>query len=635
MTQELAHSLRGGSRKWFLGGNSSAALAVGALGVVFGDIGTSPLYALKVAIEASGSTGDISRPVFGILSLITWSLLIVVGLKYVTLIMRADNRGEGGVFALAALILQNNSNNRRLWWCTTCASTVGAALFFGDSLITPAISVLSAVEGLKLVTPELEQFVLPITVALITALFAIERFGTNKVAAFFGPVMLLWFVVLGLLGAREVAANPAVLASIDPRIGFTFLLEHSGVAIAILGATVLAITGGEALYADMGHFGRKAIRLAWLVVVLPSLLLNYYGQGALLLRDAAAIDNPFYRLAPAPILMPLLGLAFLATIIASQAVISGAFSLANQAVQLGYMPRLRVRHTSAHEIGQVYVSKVNIALFVGVVGLVIAFGSSDRLASAYGVSVTGAMTIDTILAAYFMICVLKWNKWLFAPVFIVLLLIDLTFFAANLSKFHEGGWLPIVVAAIAVAVMTIWITGRERLLAARWKNAVPLQPFLAGLDDHPITRVPGTAIFMVPHDGIVPMALTHNLKHNKILHERVILLRVETLNSPHVDDLERVEVTHHAHNFHSAVVKYGFMEDPDLPRMLALMRVREFHFSLMEISFFIGKEKVVSKPGTSWLLGGFILMHRMMLGATDYFRIPPNHAIEIGGHVAI
>ena len=415
----------------------------------------------------------------------------------------------------------------------------------------------------------------------------------------------------------------------------TFLIEHSGIAIAILGATVLAITGGEALYADMGHFGRKAIRLAWLLVVLPSLLLNYYGQGALLMRDPSALDNPFYRLAPAYVLLPMLGLAFLATIIASQAVISGAFSLANQAVQLGYIPRLRVRHTSAHEIGQVYVSKVNIALFVGVVGLAISFGSSDRLASAYGVSVTGAMAIDTLLAAYFMIGILKWSKWLFAPIFGVLLVIDLVFFAANLSKFQEGGWLPVVVASVAVSVMMIWITGRERLLAARWKNAIPLAPFLSSLEQHPITRVPGTAVFMVPHDGIVPMALTHNLKHNKILHERVILLRVDTVNSPHLDDIERLQVTHHGHNFHTAVVRYGFMEDPDLPRVLALMRVREFHFTLMEISFFIGKEKVVCKPATSWLMGGFILMHRMMLGATDYFRIPPNHAIEIGGHVAI
>ncbi len=364
-------------------------------------------------------------------------------------------------------------------------------------------------------------------------------------------------------------------------------------------------------------------------------MLNYFGQGALLIRDASAIDNPFYRLAPEWALVPLLLLAFLATIIASQAVISGAFSLANQAVQLGYIPRLRVRHTSADEIGQVYVSKINILLYVGVVCLVLGFGSSDRLASAYGISVTGAMAIDTLLAAYVMICIRGWSKAVFAPVFAFLLVIDVVFFSANLAKFFEGGWLPIGVAAVAVVVMLAWISGRDRLLAARWNGAIALDGFLQSMSEYPIHRVEGTGIFMVPHDNIVPMALLHNLKHNKVLHERIILLRVEVRDTPFVSDDERMKITHLMHNFHSAVVSYGFMEEPNIPRVLAFMRVREFHFSLMEISFFIGKEKVVAKPGSSQILGLFIMMHRMMLGATDYFKIPPGHAIEIGGHIAI
>ena len=612
-------------------------LMVGALGVVFGDIGTSPLYALKVAVEASATAAgsSLAPAVTGILSLITWALLIVVAFKYVLIIMRADNHGEGGVFALTALVLRKLGKAHRGRWAATIAGTVGAALFFGDSLITPAISVLSAVEGLNVIAPDLKPYIVYIAIALITALFAVERFGTARVGAFFGPVMLVWFAILGLLGAVEILRNPQVLAALNPLAGANFLWTHSGVAVAIIGAVVLAVTGGEALYADMGHFGRQPIQRAWLFIVLPCLLLNYFGQGALLIRDPAALDNPFYRLAPEWALIPLLLLAFLATIIASQAVISGAFSLANQAVQLGYIPRLRVRHTSADEIGQVYVSKINILLYVGVVCLVLGFGSSEKLASAYGISVTGAMAIDTVLAAYVMMAIRGWNKSLFAPIFAFLLLIDLAFFIANLSKFFEGGWLPIGVAVVTVAVMLAWITGRDRLLAARWDGAVRLEGFLQSLAEYPIHRVEGTGIFMVPHDNIVPVALLHNLKHNKVLHERVILLRVEVLDTPFVSDVERVDIKHLEHNFHSVVVRYGFMEEPNLPRVLAFMRVREFHFSLMEISFFIGKEKVVVKPGSSQFLSLFVLMHRMMLGATDYFKIPPGHAIEIGGHIAI
>ena len=612
-------------------------LILGAIGVVFGDIGTSPLYALKVAVEASGGAagGNLEPAVLGILSMITWSLLIVVTLKYVMMIMRADNNGEGGVFALTALVVKHMGPEGRGKWLVIVAGALGAALFFGDSMITPAISVLSAVEGLKIIAPELEHWIIPIALLLISALFAVERFGTGKVGVVFGPVMLIWFVVLALLGGNEVIHNPQVLAALNPWMAVQFLFEHKGVAIAILGAVVLSVTGGEALYADMGHFGRNPIQRAWLYVVFPALLLNYFGQGALLIRDASAMDNPFYRLAPEWALVPLLGLAFLATIIASQAVISGAFSIANQAVNLGYIPRLRVRHTSADEMGQVYVSKINIMLFAGVVLLVLVFRSSEHLASAYGISVTGAMAIDTLLAAYVMMVIRGWSKWLFVPLFAALFLIDIGFLSANLFKFFEGGWLPVVVAAIVLAMMLSWVNGRERLLAARWRNAVRLDEFLMQLNPDTVHRVAGTAIFMVPLHEIVPMALLHNLKHNKVLHERILLMRTQVESVPYIADTDRVVVHELPHNFYTVQVSYGFMEEPNIPRALALLRVREFHFSLLEISFFVGKEKVLARGASSWSLSLFIMMHRMMLGATEYFKIPTDHAVELGGHVEI
>ena len=612
-------------------------LVIGAIGVVFGDIGTSPLYALKVAVEASEGTqaGNLEPAVFGILSLITWALLVVVTLKYVMIIMRADNHGEGGVFALTALVNQHIGGKGAGKWVAIIAGALGAALFLGDSMITPAISVLSAVEGMKIIAPSLDHWVVPISLLLITALFAVERFGTGKVGVVFGPVMVVWFVSLGLLGLSEVMQNPRVFAALNPMVAIAFMWQHQLVAVAILGAVVLSVTGGEALYADMGHFGRQPIQRAWLFLVFPCLLLNYFGQGALLLRDPSALDNPFYRLAPEWALVPLLGLAFMATIIASQAVISGAFSIANQAIQLGYIPRLRVRHTSADEIGQVYVSKVNIALFLGVVVLVLSFRSSESLASAYGISVTGAMAIDTLLAAYVMMVIRGWSKVIFVPLFLALFAIDLMFLGANLFKFFEGGWLPVAVASFALLLMLAWIRGRDRLLAARWRNAVPIADFLERLNTDSVPRVPGTAIFMVPLDEIAPMALMHNLKHNKVLHERVLLMRTQVESVPHISDEERVEVRHLPHNFHSVIVRYGFMEEPNIPRALALLRAREFHFSLLEISFFVGKEKVVARGASSWSLGLFILMHRMMMGATEYFKIPSDHAVELGGHVEI
>jgi KUP system potassium uptake protein len=613
------------------------ALMLGALGVVFGDIGTSPLYALKVSIEAAGISagGDIAPSVYGVLSLISWALIFVVTIKYVLIIMRADNHGEGGVFALTALVSKSTNAHPLGRWITIVAGALGAALFFGDSMITPAISVLSAVEGLNVLSPSLQTYVIPIALTLITGLFAIERFGTHTIGKVFGPVMLIWFVVLGVLGLVEVVQTPSILAALNPMTGLTFLYQHVGVSIAILGSVVLAVTGGEALYADMGHFGLKPIQRAWLMLVFPCLLLNYFGQGALLIRDASAIDNPFYRLAPEWALIPLLMLAFMATIIASQAVISGAFSIANQAVQLGYIPRLRIKHTSSEEIGQVYVSKINIFLYLGVVSLVLGFKSSEHLASAYGISVTGAMAIDTLLAGYFMIFMKGWNKLIFLPVFVLLFLLDAVFLGSNLFKFFEGGWLPIAVAAVALLIMVAWINGRERLLKARWDQAMPLNDFMDQIGKSNPHRVPGTAIFMVPHEKIAPLALLHNLKHNKVMHERVVLMNMASVDRPFVSDNERLTIQHLEHNIHAVHVEYGFMEEPNVMRAVALLRAREFHFSLMEISFFVGKEKVVSKRSSSFLLGPFIMMHRMMQGATEYFRIPFDHAIEIGGHIEI
>lgn len=613
------------------------AMIVGALGVVFGDIGTSPLYALKVAVEAAGGAArpDFAHTVLGVLSLISWALVLVVMVKYVFIIMRADNKGEGGIFALTSLVSSGIREGSSARWIVTLAGALGAALFFGDSMITPAISVLSAVEGLKVLSPDLERFVIPIALTLISALFAVERFGTGKIGIVFGPIMLVWFICLGVLGLTEIVQHPAVFTALNPWIAISLLAEHPGVSIAILGAVVLAVTGGEALYADMGHFGRQPIQRAWLFLVFPCLLLNYFGQGALLISDPSALDNPFYRLGPDWALLPMLILASMATVIASQAVISGAFSIATQAVHLGYIPRLRVKHTSPDEMGQVYVSKINILLFVGVVMLVLGFKSSEHLAAAYGVSVTGAMAVDTVLAGFLMVAIRGWNKWIFIPLFVGLFAIDLVFLGTNLFKFFDGGWLPVSVAAVLMLVMVSWISGRQRLLKARWDSATELKPFLDGLNGHLPHRVAGTAIFMVPHSNIVPLSLLHNMKHNKVLHERVILMHIQTANEPYVGDSERVTIEHLPHNFHAVEVRFGFMEDMHVMRAVAFLRAREFHFSLMEISFFVGKEQVIATHSSPLLMAPFIYMHRSMQGASEYFKVPLDHAIELGGYVEI
>ena len=610
-------------------------LMLGALGVVYGDIGTSPLYAFKQSIEAAGGVSE--ENILAILSLMIWSLLLVVTLKYVFVIMKASNKGEGGTLALTALALSCVEGKITRWF-VLIAGLIGASLFYGDSVITPAISVLSAMEGIEVATPLLKPYVVPITCALIAALFAIERHGTATIGRLFGPIMLVWFIVIGLLGLKQLLSGPSVLASLDPRLGIWFLTNNPGISVAVLGAVVLTVTGGEALYADMGHFGAKPINRAWIIMVLPSLLLNYLGQGSLLLADQTALENPFYKLAPDWALFPMVLLSALATIIASQAVISGAFSITNQAVQLGYIPRIRVRHTSSDEIGQIYVSQVNVFLFLAVEALVLSFRTSESLAAAYGIAVTGTMATVTILAGIVMIRRLHWNPIFTLPLFALFLMIDLIFFGTNLVKFMEGGWFPVMVAGFIFFIMIAWINGRERLLIARWKDTTPIDDFIRMLKPDRPYRVPGTAIFMVPNTQVVPQSLLHNLKHNHILHERVILMTVRTTTLPYVRDEERFTITPLQGNFFVVAVSYGFFEEPRIPRVLAQLRLQEFHFKLADVSFFIGRERLTSNSTGLWRVicdWVFIALHRNMLSATEYYRIPPGHTVELGGHIEI
>jgi KUP system potassium uptake protein len=612
-------------------------LVIGALGVVYGDIGTSPLYTVKQCFVALG--GITPASIYGVLALITWSLFIIVTLKYVGVIMRADNRGEGGILALTALALRTARPGTKFHWWILAGGLLGAALFYGDGVITPAISVLSAVEGLKIATPLFNPFVIPLTMGILLVLFMMQRRGTARVGGYFGPVMALWFLVIGALGAIKIAQHPDILFALNPYYGIRLLLLDPTLGFILLGAVVLAVTGAEALYADMGHFGKRPIRFAWLSFVFPALLLNYFGQGALLLHDHSALDNPFFLIAPDWALYPMVALATMATVIASQAVISGAFSMTRQAVLLGYLPRFEIRHTSEQEIGQIYVPKVNLFLLLAVEALVLGFQSSDNLGSAYGIAVTGTMSLTTLLALVYMVGVAGWNRLAAVAVFGFFLTVDLFFFSANMLKIREGGWFPLAVAAVVFTVMVTWLRGRETLLAERWREALPLETFLATIKPDRPPRVPGTAVFMVPNDRVVPTALLHNLKHNKILHERVVLMRAETKDIPHVPDDQRIEVKHLEHNFHTVAVNYGFMDEPNIPRALAQLRLMHFRFNLLETSFFVGREKVViGKFGGSfwtWRKRLFIFMHRTMLSATEYLRIPSNRVVELGGQIEI
>src|SRR5271167_2065693 len=608
-------------------------LAIAALGVVYGVIGTSPLYTVKQCFE-NVSVNELR--VFGVLSLIAWALTLVVTVKYVLVLLRADNRGEGGILALMVLALRAATARGSRWimW----AGLIGAALFYGDGVITPSISVLSAVEGLKVATPALDTYVVPLTLLLLVALFIVQRRGTGLVGGYFGPIMILWFGVIGILGGLEIARHPSILLAVDPRYAVDLLLNHPWHGFVLLGSVVLAVTGAEALYADMGHFGPSPVRRAWLRFVFPSLLLNYFGQGALLLSHPGAIQNPFFLLAPGWALYPLVALASIATIIASQAVISGAFSITHQAVQLGYLPRMLVRHTSEQEIGQVYVPAINGMLLVAVVATVLGFRSSGALGGAYGVAVTGTMTVTTILAFVYLRLGAGWRLWRLIPLFTLFLLVDLSFFGANLLKLTEGGWFPLAIAGATYTVMMTWLWGRGRAAAQRASGALPLATLVETLrPDRPV-RVPGTAIYMTARVENVPTALLHNMKHNKVLHERNVLMNVRTEDVPSLPEAERLEIHHFGQNFHTVTIRYGFLEEPDIPRALALCRVGGLRFNLMETSFFVRREKIIAKRRSGIFLPFkklFILLSNMALDATEFFRIPVNRIVELGGQIEL
>jgi KUP system potassium uptake protein len=565
-------------------------------------------------------------------------LVLIVTIKYVIVIMRADNRGEGGLLALTALVLRTARRTQRRYIWIMAAGLVGAALFYGDGVITPAISVLSAVEGLKVATPLFEPYVIPISLVLLTGLFMMQSRGTASVGRLFGPVMLVWFAVLAVLGIWGIAQRPRILLALNPFYGFAVLSDGSWRGVIMLGAVFLAVTGTEALYADMGHFGRTALRTAWLRLVFPALLLNYFGQGALLLGNPPALENPFYRLAPEWGLYPLVVLATAATIIASQAVISGAFSITRQAVQLGYLPRLEVRHTSEQEIGQVYVPRINSGLLVAVIILVLGFRSSDNLGAAYGIAVSGMMAITTGLAFLYMRRQ-GWSLSLAVPIFAVFGLVDLMFLGANLLKIVEGGWFPIVVAALVFAVMATWWRGRRMLAEKRARDAMPLREFVTALKADNPTRISGTAIFMTRNLEHVPLALLHALKHYKVLHKRVVMMQVETEDVPHVPEEQRLEIGELGKGFYTIRLRYGFMDQPNVVRALAQCRIGGLRFNLMETSFVIGREKLRSRPRRTafwrWRDRLFILMSNNTLDATEFFRIPPNRVVELGGQIEI
>jgi KUP system potassium uptake protein len=616
--------------------SAGSSMTIAALGVVFGDIGTSPLYTVRQSLIDFADMSE--HAILGALSLIVWALVLIVMIKYVVVIMRADNRGEGGLLALTALVLRRTGRERRRFLWIMAAGLVGAALFYGDGVITPAISVLSAVEGLKVATPLFDPYVVPISVVLLTGLFLMQRRGTAAVGGLFGPVMLVWFGVLAILGVWGIMQHPRILLALNPIHGFALLIDAPGRGFFMLGAVFLAVTGAEALYADMGHFGRNALRTAWVSLVFPALLLNYFGQGALLLGNPGALEHPFYRLAPEWGLYPLVGLATVATIIASQAVISGAFSITRQAVQLGYLPRLEIRHTSEQEIGQVYVPRINSALLVAVIILVVGFRSSDNLGAAYGIAVSGMMAITTGLAFLYMRS-RGWSLAVAVPVFAVFGVVDLTFFSANLLKITEGGWFPIVVAVVVFTIMATWWRGRRVLAELRPRDALPLRQFVEALSPDRPARVPGTAIFMTRDLNRVPAPLLHALKHYKVLHERVVVMQIDTQDVPHVPDEQRLEIGALGKGFHTVRARYGFLDEPNVLRALAQCRVGGFRFNLMETSFIIGREKLRlrarARPLWRWRDALFILMSNNTLDATEFFRIPPNRVVELGGQVEL
>lgn len=619
-------------------GAALLATAVAAIGVVFGDIGTSPLYTMKESFSGSHGMPITETNVLGILSLATWALILVVSIKYVIFIMRANNRGEGGIMAMMALALQSVGENRNLRRVIVTLAIFGAALFYGDGVITPAMSILGAVEGMKVIAPEFESYIVPATIVIVLGLFAMQRTGTAGVGRVFGPIMTIWFLVIGVLGLVEILAEPAILRAVNPWFGVQFFFAHPLISFIALGTVVLAITGAEAVYADMGHFGMKPIRVAWFVWVFPGLLLNYYGQGALLLADPAAAANPFYLLAPDWGRVPLLILATCAAVIASQAVISGAFSVTRQAIQLGFAPRMQVLHTSDETAGQIFVPWVNRFLLIAIILTVIGFQTSTNLAAAYGIAVTGAMLIDTLLALIVAVNLWHWSKPLAFLAGLVFVSIDLGFFLANAIKIPHGGWYPLVLGALVFLFMTTWRKGRSLISAKMKAEGLSLAPFISSIAAHPPLRVPGSAVFMTTSLDSVPHALLHNLKHNKVLHDRNVLLTVEVQEIPVVEKCDRLVIEALGNEFYSIKLRFGFAEDPNVPRVLESTEACGLPFDMMDTTFFLSRETLVptaDKGMPLWRDKIFAFMHRNAEPATAYFQIPGNRLIELGTQVDI
>jgi KUP system potassium uptake protein len=614
-------------------------LVVGAIGVVFGDIGTSPLYTMREVFGGAHGIALTPANVYGLLSLVFWSLVVIVTLKYVTLIMRADNRGEGGILALTALVAQGLDRNDRLRWWLVGFGIFGAAMFFGDAMITPAISVLGAVEGLEVIAPGMNAFIVPVAVLIMIALFAIQKHGTHSVGRLFGPITLLWFVVLAVLGILQIAANPSVLWALSPHHVVGFVVDHPLATFLALGAVVLAVTGTEALYADMGHFGRPPIRRAWLFFVFPALTLNYFGQGALLLAQPDAIKNPFYLMAPSWALVPLLVIATAAAIIASQAVISGAFSLTRQAVQMGYVPRLEIDHTSEREIGQIYIPFINWTLLLAVLLLVVGFQGSSALAGAYGIAVTLAMLIDSVLIFFVMRRIWRWSLPLALAIAVPLALIDFAFLSSNALKIPDGGWFPLVIGALVFTLLTTWKRGRGLLMERLSEDTMPLASFIPAIEESPPARVPGTAVFMTATPDRVPHALLHNLKHNKVLHERVVFLTIVTRDFPYVlDEEDRYEIRTVGAQFYQMYGYYGFKEDPHVPELLALASSEGFVFDMMDTSFFLSRETLIPTKFAGmalWRERLFVAMAKNAVKSSDFFAVPTNRVVELGTQVQL
>jgi KUP system potassium uptake protein len=620
--------------------SSTAALTLAALGIVFGDIGTSPLYAVKETFAPVHGIALTAPNILGGLSTMFWALMIVVSLKYVVLIMRADNRGEGGIMALIALAASSVKEHARWRLPLMLVGIFGAALFYGDAVLTPAISVLSAVEGLEIATQAFRPYVVPIAVGVLLALFAIQSRGTARVGRLFGPITMLWFIAIGGAGIYGIVRAPAVLEAVNPLHALRFLTSHGFASFVVLGSVVLAVTGAEALYADMGHFGKKAVRVGWFSLVAPALVLNYFGQGALLMTRPELVENPFYLLLPGWALLPMVALATAATVIASQAVISGAYSITRQAVQLGFLPRINVVHTSAREMGQIYIPSVNWLLCAVVIAAVVGFGSSSRLAGAYGVAVTATMLVDTLLAFFVVYYRWRYPLWLALGATLFFLVIDLAFFSATLLKIADGGWFPLAIGAAVFALMSTWRRGREHLFARLRASSVPLEAFLKSLFLDPPKRVPGTAIFLTATPEVTPNALLHNLSHNKVLHERVVFLHVDIRDEPWVPKKERTVCQKLPDGVWRVRISYGFLDQPDVTRALKLCGGAGLEIDMMETSFFLSRQKIVPVSGgiasmATWRDRMFAAMARNAASITDFFNIPSNRVIELGTRVEI